>query len=314
MHNMRSKELFSDYLRVQKRYSPRTLKIYLESIEELFNYLAPGVDEVPELLLVPSNIRSFIAHLLDNGISPVTVNLKLSAISSFSNFLVKKELLESNPVKKVQRPKTDKKLPGFYTIRAMENYFSKELSTNIGEDSLQDELDCFYKLRDKLVVELLYCTGIRRAELTSLKIYEWDSSRSVIRVTGKGDKVREVPVPSVLSQHLGEYKLLLDDYYPVNQTKHFFLTDSGQPMYLSFVNKIVSRELNGIEGFSGKKSPHMLRHSLATHLLNNGADLNSIKEVLGHSSLAATQVYTHNSFEQLKKVFLTAHPRAKKQG
>ncbi len=313
MHNMSSKELFSDYLKVQKRYSPRTLKIYLESIDELFAYLVPAEDEAPESLLIPSNIRSFIAHLLSNGLSPVTVNLKLSAISSYSNFLIKKELLLSNPVRKIQRPKTDKKLPGFYTSRAMENYFDLE---PLAKESIDrpNELEAFLSLRDRVVVELLYCTGIRRAELASLKIYEWDRSRGVIRVTGKGDKVREVPVPNSLANHLGGYKSLLNEYYPENPTKHLFLTDSGQPMYLSFVNKIVGRELKGIEGFSGKKSPHMLRHSLATHLLNNGADLNSIKEVLGHSSLAATQIYTHNSFEQLKKVFLTAHPRAKKGG
>lgn len=311
---MRSKELFSDYLKVQKRYSPRTLKIYLESIDQLFAYLAPGQDEVPESLLVPTNIRSFIAHLLNSGLSPVTVNLKLSAISSYSNFLVKNQLLESNPVKKVQRPKTDKKLPGFYTSAAMENYFNKDFSSQEFEGDIEDELENFLRFRDRLVVELLYCTGIRRAELASLKIHDWDKSRGVIRVIGKGDKLREVPVPNLLSVHLAEYKSLFGEYYPQNPNKLMFLTDSGQPMYLSFVNKIVGRELKGVEGFSGKKSPHMLRHSLATHLLNNGADLNSIKEVLGHSSLAATQIYTHNSFEQLKKVFLTAHPRAKKEG
>lgn len=317
---MRSKELFSNYLRVQKRYSPRTLKIYLDSIDELFVYLAPSCEEQLESLMTPANIRSFVAHLLNRGLLPATVNLKLSAISSFSNFLVKKELLESNPVKKIQRPKTDKKLPGFYTISAMENYFNQELpskenSINGQEEiNVQDQLKRFLKLRDRVVVELLYSTGIRRAELVSLKIHEWDRSRGVIRVTGKGNKVREVPVPNLLAVHLEEYKLLLNEYFSQNTTRHLFLTDSGQPMYLSFVNKIVRRELKGVEGFSGKKSPHMLRHSLATHLLNNGADLNSIKEVLGHSSLAATQIYTHNSFEQLKKVFLTAHPRAKKGG
>lgn len=326
MHNMRSQELFSNYLRVQKRYSPRTLKIYLESIDELFAYLAPGQDEVPESLLVPVNIRSFIAHLLSNGLSSSTVNLKLSAISSYSNFLVKNQLLEANPVKKVQRPKTEKKLPGFYTTTAMDNYFSKELIVNellnnelaikqgVNYTNSQLELDNFFRLRDRVVVELLYSTGIRRAELASLKIFDWDKNRRVIRVTGKGDKLREVPIPTSLSKCLAEYKPLLLDYFPQNPSKQMFLTDSGQPMYLSFVNKIVTRELKGVEGFSGKKSPHILRHSLATHLLNNGADLNSIKEVLGHSSLAATQIYTHNSFEQLKKVFLTAHPRAKKGG
>ena len=123
-----------------------------------------------------------------------------------------------------------------------------------------------------------------------------------------------MPVPDDFSKALTGYIELQKNFYNDNSGKYLFLTDSGQPMYLSFVNKVVKRELSGKAGFSGKKSPHMLRHSLATHLLNNGADLNSIKEVLGHSSLAATQVYTHNSFEKLKKVFLTAHPRAKKGG
>jgi integrase/recombinase XerC len=185
----------------------------------------------------------------------------------------------------------------------MEGYFSKE----VAEDDL-------FAIRDKVIVSTLYCTGMRRAELATLKISDWDRSRSLFRVTGKGDKTREVPIPDSLTKELSAYLILMKEYYTENREKRLFLTDTGEPMYLSFVNKIVKRELTGNEGFSGKRSPHMLRHSFATHLLNNGADLNSIKEALGHSSLAATQVYTHNSFENLKKTFLTAHPRAKKGG
>ena len=309
---MDSKELFIDYLRVQKRYSPRTLEIYEKSVGELFDFLSALPGEDPESLLAPANIRAFTAQLLKRGLSPVTVNLKLSAISTYCGFLVKKGTIESNPVKKMHRPKREKKLPLFYTQAAMEGYFQKDES--LKEESEDTYPDDFLHLRDAVMIRLLYCTGIRRAELASSRVYDLDFARGVLRVTGKGDKSREVPVPSTITGLLQRYISLLGDFYPDNPGKYLFLTDNGQPMYLSFVNKVVKRELSGVEGFSGKKSPHVLRHTLATHLLNNGADLNSIKELLGHSSLAATQVYTHNSFEQLKKVFLTAHPRAKKGG
>ncbi|MGE0091247.1 MAG: tyrosine-type recombinase/integrase [Bacteroidales bacterium] len=309
---MDTKELFRNYLQVQKRYSPRTLELYMKSVEELYGFLSPQEGEQTESLLQPKNIRAFTAQLLKTGFSPVTVNLKLSAISTYCNLLVKKGLLKSNPVKKIHRPKNEKRLPGFYTADAIEGYFDYEKDTKeVGEEVFPED---FLKLRDRILTELLYCTGIRRAEAASLKLFDFDKKRGVVRVTGKGDKSREVPVPDDFSMALAGYIGLQKDFYSDNPGKYLFLTDSGQPMYLSFVNKIVKRELSGKAGFSGKKSPHMLRHSLATHLLNNGADLNSIKEVLGHSSLAATQVYTHNSFEKLKKVFLTAHPRAKKGG
>jgi integrase/recombinase XerC len=300
---MRSIELFIEHLRVQKRYSPRTLNIYSESIGELYSFISPQEGEVEESLLVPSQIRAFVVASLKRGLSPRTVNLKLSAISSYCTFLVKQGAIKVNPVKRIQRPKEAKRLPEFYTAAAMEGYFSKE----VAEDDL-------FAIRDKVIVSTLYCTGMRRAELATLKISDWDRSRSLFRVTGKGDKTREVPIPDSLTKELSAYLILMKEYYTENREKRLFLTDTGEPMYLSFVNKIVKRELTGNEGFSGKRSPHMLRHSFATHLLNNGADLNSIKEALGHSSLAATQVYTHNSFENLKKTFLTAHPRAKKGG
>ncbi len=301
--NMGPKELFIDYLRVQKRYSRRTLEIYSESINELYSFISPQEGEEEENFLVVQSIRGFIANGLDSGLSARTMNLKLSAISSYCSYLVKRGFLSSNPVRKIIRPKEPSKLPDFYTVSSMENYFEKDTDP---ED--------FFALRDRLIVEVLYCTGIRRAELAGMKIGDWDRSRALIRVTGKGDKTREVPVPDSLSVNLNIYLKQFREYYTDNPGNLIFLTDTGQPMYLSFVNKVVRKELGGVKGITGKKSPHMLRHSFATHLLNNGADLNSIKEVLGHSSLAATQVYTHNSFEQLKKVFLTAHPRAKKGG
>jgi integrase/recombinase XerC len=176
------------------------------------------------------------------------------------------------------------------------------------------------------MVLALYCTGIRRAELTSLKISDFDLSRHILRILGKGNKEREVPVIPFLFDKFLLYLHIRNEFlsHSKNEQEHvarhmpenesFFLTNKGNRPYLKFVNDIVKKELTGRKGFEGKKTPHVLRHSLATHLLNEGADLNSIKEILGHSSLAATQVYTHNSFEQLKKIYLTAHPRAKKGG
>lgn len=300
---MRPKELFSDYLRVQKRYSPRTIKIYSDAIEEYYAFCAPADTQEELSLLNYSSVRAFVAASLKSGLSSRSVNLRLSALSSYCNFLIKNNLIKVNPVKRVQRPKEGKKLPAFFTTTAMDSYFSHE----------PDSGD-FFAVRDRMMVSILYSTGIRRAELAGLKIRNWDRSRSLLRVSGKGGKSREVPVTESLAKEMSAYIELFTDYYTDNPENYLFLTDTGQPMYLSFVNKVVRRELSGAEGFSGKRTPHMLRHSLATHLLNNGADLNSIKEVLGHSSLAATQIYTHNSFEKLRKVFLTAHPRAKKGG
>lgn len=296
-------EDFIDYIRVHKRYSPRTQMLYREYAGELCEFISPADEKEFLAQLRPQVIRGFIANGLDSGLSPRSMNLKLSAISSFCTFLVRRGVIESNPVKKVFRPKMSSKLPEFYTESNMENYFDKPV-----EDG------DFLALRDRTIVSLIYSTGIRRAELASLKVKDWDRERSLFRITGKGDKQRDVPVPRPLARELEIYTGMMAQFYDENQSGMMFLTDRGQPLYLSFVNKVVKRELEKAPGFSGKKSPHMLRHSIATHLLNNGADLNSIKEVLGHSSLAATQVYTHNSFEKLKSIFLTAHPRAKKGG
>ena len=288
---------------MERRYSPRTVSLYIGYITEFYDFIGPVEGESEKDFISVSTMRSFIAAEFDSGLSSRTINLKLSALSSYADFLVKHGVVERNPLKRVQRPKESKRLPEFYTLKAMDNYFVRETDS---EDILS--------YRDRMVVITIYATGIRRAELANLRIDDWDRSRSLFRITGKGDKMREVPVPDYLNMELARYLDVLKEYYPENMGGYFFLTDAGQRMYLSFVNKIVKRELEGVEGLVGRKSPHLLRHSLATHLLNNGADLNSIKEVLGHSSLAATQVYTHNSFEQLKKVFLTAHPRAKKGG
>ena len=172
-----------------------------------------------------------------------------------------------------------------------------------------------HEYRNGVMMLVLYATGMRRSEIVGLRRSDFDPGRKVFTVLGKGDKMREIPVPASVCQEILLYLERIRKEFPdVPVDGRFFLTDAGQPIYPELVNETVHEELDGVEGFTGRKSPHVLRHSLATHLLNRGADLNSIKEILGHSSLAATQVYTHNSFEQLKNTYLTAHPRAKKGG
>ena len=303
---------FIEYLSVQKRYSPRTAALYRDSIEEFYAFIFPegeaGLDEDDRLeVLRTANVRGFIAQGLERGISPRTMNLKLSSLSSYCTFLVKREKLSSNPVKKVFRPKEDRKLPQFYTEKSIDNYFEKSLASLRENDDMQ-------KLRNRTMMLVLYSSGMRRAELCSLKIGDFDPRRRVFRVTGKGDKTREIPIPDLICQELLLYLERFKKEFPDNPEGWFFLTNRGGAPYLAFVNNVVKEELSSVEGFTGRKAPHALRHSLATHLLNRGADLNTIKEILGHSSIAATQIYTHNSFEKLKETYLTAHPRAKNGG
>lgn len=299
-------------------------------------------EEVLEALRFPL-IRGYVASLLDRNLDARTVNLHLSALSTFCNYLVKQGKLHSNPVKEIVRPKEKKRLPSFYTPDILEKYF--ESPPDIESDGTEDNSGkpasaktVYCAVRNRLLVAMLFGTGLRRAEAASLRTGDIDLSRKTINIIGKGNKQRMIPLPDSLCQEIEDYLLLRDEFISEvcssgalarsggqsgeekvflpdaggrPGTDAFFLTDSGKPVYLEFLNRVVKSELSGIEGISGRKTPHTLRHSYATALLNNGADLNSIKEVLGHSSLAATEVYTHNSFEKLKEIYKTAHPRAK---
>ncbi len=299
---------FIESLKVQKRYSPRTQAIYAEALRDFYIYYFPNgepSDSESLEVLTAGNVRGFVASSMDDGLSARSVNLRLSALSSFCKYLVKQQLLNANPVTKVPRPKQEKRLPQFYTEGNLQNYFDQSLKDYLENPSFQ-------KLRNRTMMIILYCTGMRRAELCSLKVSAFDAQRHVFRVVGKGDKPREIPVPALICEEISIYLDCCKEQNLSNPEGLFFLTDTGKVPYLAFVNNVVKKELSGVEGFTGKKAPHALRHSLATHLLNRGADLMSIKEILGHSSIAATQIYTHNSFEQLKKTYLTAHPRAKK--
>ena len=306
-------EPFVEYLKVQKRYSERTVTLYRDAVEAFYIYIMG--EESGEICrekaereeleagshLKVNNIRGFVAEMLNDGISPRSVNLHLSGLSSFCRYLLKEGVIESNPLNRVYRPKEKRRLPQFYSREALDIY----LNSVVGED--------YASVRDRTIVWLLYATGMRRAEVVNLRLENYDSDRKLFKITGKGSKEREIPIIDCLYEKIKLYLQTRSSSFKDCEYDSFFLTDRGRPLYSSFVNNVVKEELKAFREFSGKKSPHILRHSFATHLLNDGAGLNSIKEVLGHSSLAATQVYTHNSFEQLKKIYITAHPRAKKR-
>ena len=302
------------YLQDVRRYSPRTVTLYRQALED---FQAWGGD------LIPSRIREYEAHLMERGLKPRTVHLHMSALSGYCNFLMKEGVLSSNPARGVKRPKMEKRLPEYYTEKSMAEYLEAS-AHSAGKEELDvlESLKPREKLADelynrrlrRLIISLLYATGIRRAELIGLQMKSVDSARQTLRVRGKGDKMREIPlIPSVLEEislYLQAAKSMELDCAPESP---LLKTEKGKPLYPAFVDRAVKTELDGY-GITGRKSPHVLRHSLATALLDEGADLNAIKEMLGHSSLAATEVYTHNSIERLKAQYMNAHPRAKNSG
>ncbi|MDR2359635.1 MAG: tyrosine-type recombinase/integrase [Prevotellaceae bacterium] len=294
---------FINHLRYEKRYSGRTISIYADAIRHFLDHAAiPGNDTQALATLTAQEIRSWMAGLLKNQLSTRTVNLQLSALNRFFKFLLKENVLEKNPMQKIQRPKTSKRLPEFFAATALNDFLNSDIA---GGD--------YINVRDRMIIDLFYTTGIRRAELIALRPADIHiaGTEVVLRVTGKGDKQRETPLTKEITTQLKDYLTLRETTFPdLAGNDRLFVTGKGKPLYPQAVNRLVHDRLANQQGFTGKKSPHVLRHSLATHLLNNGADIMSIKETLGHSSLAATQVYTHNSFAKLKKVYAKAHPRA----
>ena len=302
------------YIRDVRRYSPRTQELYRKALED---FEAWGGD------LIPSRLREYEAHLMERGLKPRTVHLHMSALSGYCNFLMKEGVLSSNPVRGIKRPKMEKRLPEYYTEKSLAEYLEAS-AHGAGKEELEvlESLKPGEKLADelynrrlrRLIVSLLYATGIRRAELIGLQLRSVDSARQTLRVRGKGDKMREIPlIPSVLEEislYLQAVKSMELDCTPESP---LLRTVKGKPLYPAFVDRAVKTELDGY-GITRRKSPHVLRHSLATALLDEGADLNAIKQMLGHSSLAATEVYTHNSVERLKAQYMNAHPRAKNGG
>lgn len=284
---------FIHYLKVEKRYSENTLTAYSKDLQQFSLFLLKQFDftfkDAKHL-----HVRSFMVELMNDKISNRSVCRKLSALKSLYKFLIKKGEVEFSPLANIQLPKIQKKLPSFIK--------EKEI-LELNDRGIYSE--DFFGLRDYVLVRLFYQTGMRLSELTGLK--DVDVSNDVIKVIGKRNKERMIPISSNLSTILKDYKDLKNKQFP-NSSITFIVSDKGDKVYEKFVYRKVNYYIGKVSSLE-KKSPHVLRHTFATHMLNNGADLNAIKEILGHENLSATQVYTHNSFEKLKNIHQQAHPR-----
>ena len=299
------------YIASVRRYSVRTQQIYKKVLEQF-----ASVCDITDFSAVnAANIRGYELYLLDEkGLDARTVNLHLSVLSGFFRFLLHEGILDFNPCRLVPRPKMGRRLANFYKQSAMEEYFNAT-QTYVTESDMGME-ERYRKRLARLIISILYDTGMRRAELIGLKRSDVDFKRRVVFVHGKGGKNREIPLIPSLCEEISLYLQSVESMVGcvTGPGSPLLVTSKGKALYPVYVDRTVKEELGSVASITGRKSPHVLRHSLATGLLNDGTDLNSIKELLGHSSLAATQVYTHNSIEKLKTVYDNAHPRAKSGG
>jgi integrase/recombinase XerC len=295
-----NKDAFSDYLQLEKKYSPHTVNAYLNDVTsfESFNTIHFDQENVEQVNY--GQIRNWIVSLVDSGISNSSVNRKIASLKAFYKFLLKIKQIEINPLLKHKALKVPKTLQIPFSEKEVEEALSQ-----------MQNPQGFEAVRNKLIVDLFYTTGMRRTELIHLKQINIDLAKNTIKVLGKRNKERILPLlPIVANQFLlyGQERLNLA---VIVDADYFFLTKKGLKLKDSFVYRLINSYFSTVSE-KVKKSPHILRHTFATHLLNNGADLNSVKELLGHSSLASTQIYTHNSLSELKKVYQEAHPRGQK--
>lgn len=290
---------FTDYLEFEKRYSQNTIISYLNDLKHLQNYLLITY-QIKDIVAVKHiHVRSWIVHMMQQSYNAKSINRKISSLKSYFKFLKRVKLVEVNPMLKIVAPKIGKRLPEYVKESSLEDLLNQEV----------DRSD-YSSFRDILIVELLYVTGMRRTELINLLIKNIDNNKGQIKVLGKGNKERIIPLENKIIEKLTDFLKIRKEEFAECNEPYLFVSDKGKKMYDKLVYNIVTRHLGRITN-SDKKSPHILRHSFATHLSNNGAELNAIKELLGHANLAATQVYTHNSIERLKEVYQKAHPKAK---
>ncbi len=289
--------VFLKYLQYEKRYSNHTLISYKTDLAQLRNFLDSNYPETAIEEVNHAILRDWIISLSERGFNENSINRKLVALRSFYKFLLKKGLIEKNPVMKLSNLKTKKGLP----------HFVRETDMNqiMNEDQFEDD---FVGKRDQLILEILYGTGIRLSELIELRIKDIDAANNSLKVFGKRNKERIIPISRTLCILIKCYISLKNEQFYGNVSQYLFVSTRGEKSYPMMINRIVKKYLQKTS--VDKKSPHILRHTYATHLLERGADLNAVKDLLGHQSLAATQVYTHNSLGKLKKVFDQAHPKA----
>lgn len=294
------KNKFLDYLLLEKNYSLLTIQCYKKDLEELEFFLLQTEDVSDIEKSTNRQLRNFIIHLSQKKISEKTINRKISSIRSFFKFLLKTSSLEVNPTLNIKNLKLRKQVLVPYSedeIKALENTFI----------DIDQTLSEFEKTRNQLIFEIFYQTGIRRMELINLKISEIDFSECTIRIIGKRNKERQIPITKNLKEKLNQYISLKEDNH-----EYLFTNNKGEILKEKFVYNLINKYLSKVTS-KQKKSPHMLRHTFASHLLHNGAELNSIKEILGHSSLATTQIYTHSNIDDLKKIFNQSHPYGHKK-
>jgi integrase/recombinase XerC len=289
---------FLDYLKFQKRYSQHTIISYQNDLADFFDFIEKqfGLTSLNEISY--SFVRSWLAGLKQKGMESKTINRKISTLKSFFKYQLKQGLLPNSPMAIISSTKVKKRLPQFVSegdINTLFNYmeFSDDWSGKT----------------ERLLLELLYNTGIRKAELISLKEIHLDNSNSTIKVLGKGNKERVLPVSKELNQLMRQYVADKGSAFETANTEVLLVNEKGKKLYPKYIYNVVKKYLGAVTTIE-KKSPHVLRHTFATHLMNNGADINAVKELLGHSSLAATQIYTHNTIEKLKEAHSKAHPKA----
>lgn len=301
---MANKEIqsFFNYLEYEKRYSKNTIIAYGKDIDQFWNFLIKEFDLDTWSLINHNHVRTWMVNLVESGIGQRSITRKISSLRTLFLFLKKKGTIIHNPMVKVRTPKFGKTLPETVHRDRLEKLFDTIV------------VDEFADFRNRLIIELFYSTGMRRSELIQLKTTDIDASNSYLKVLGKGNKERLLPLSKDLLGKLIEWIKIRNNQFEDGLIQHdyLFVTDKAQPLYPKWVYNMVKKYLASVTT-QKKKSPHVLRHSFATHLMDEGAELNAVKDLLGHANLAATQVYTHNSIEKLKSVYKFAHPRNSKK-
>lgn len=287
------------YLRYEKRSSEHTVVSYQNDIVQFTDFLQDTNSSVDLLAVTPDKIRAWVIHLAEEEITSRSINRKLSALRSFYHYHTRIGNISNSPMDTISAPKLSKRLPCFLEENETETLFGPDLFS-----------DTYQGWRDRTIIELFYATGIRISELINLTFDKVNLYDNTIKVLGKRNKEREIPFGNTFKNCYQSYVNFYDEKFNGHtKSSYIFVTDKANKVYPKFVYSIVRKYLDMVTAID-KRSPHVLRHTFATHLLNRGADINAIKEILGHSSLSATQVYTHNSIEKLKSIYQTAHPRA----
>lgn len=292
-------EQFIKYLQNEKRYSQHTLRAYHNDLGQFFDHveIVNKNRDISEIKNPEKVIRSWIVNMMEKNISGTTINRKLSTLKSYFRFLRKKGKIEFDPLSRISNLKTEGRLPSFVDERKMSYLDNPELFT-----------DDFFGMRDRLIIEILYQTGVRVSELVNIRDENLNFTKKQLHIYGKRNKERIVPLNDRLIDFLKQYISIREEHFRNNLEGSLLVTNKGKKLYSKAVYRIVKSYLSIVTTME-QKSPHVLRHSFATHMLNDDADLNAIKELLGHSNLSATQIYTHSTFEKLKKIYKQAHPR-----